>query len=85
MLALMVDLEDGDEALIEWSVADESNEDDDEEANHVIGENSIDRFACALGGKIVLPEVMKHVPQMLNNGMFLISCKNKSKQNYYSF
>jgi len=67
MLALMVDLEDGDEALIEWSVADESNEDDDEEANHVIGENSIDRFACALGGKIVLPEVMKHVPQMLNN------------------
>ena len=68
MLKMMVDLEDDQESLVEWSMADESEEDDSDSIT-VAGENAIDRFACALGGKAILPHIMTTVPQMLQNGM----------------
>nr|XP_026689827.1 importin-5 [Ciona intestinalis] len=66
MLALMIDLDEDEDALAEWSVADDA-EDEEGDANTVAGENAIDRFACALGGKTILPHIMSTVPPMLQN------------------
>lgn len=71
MLALMVDLDDEAEALAEWSVTDEAEEDDCD-ANTVAGENALDRFACAVGGKTMLPHIMATVPTMLQNREFIL-------------
>uniref|UniRef100_A0A3B3DDR7 Karyopherin (importin) beta 3 n=1 Tax=Oryzias melastigma TaxID=30732 RepID=A0A3B3DDR7_ORYME len=60
MLAMMVDLEDDDE----WAMADEL-EDDDFDSNAVAGESALDRIACGLGGKIILPIIKQHIMQML--------------------
>ncbi|XP_040192060.1 importin-5 [Rana temporaria] len=62
MLAMMVDLEEDEE----WSNADEL-EDDDFDSNAVAGESALDRMACGLGGKIVLPMIKEHIMQMLQN------------------
>ena len=37
-------------------------------SNSVAGESSLDRLACGLGGKTVLPHIIVTVPQMLQNG-----------------
>lgn len=66
----MVDLDESEEAFQEWSRADESEE-DDSDSNTVAGENAIDRFACALGGKTILPHILVAVPQMLQNREFI--------------
>ncbi|XP_038147097.1 importin-5 [Cyprinodon tularosa] len=62
ILAMMVDLEDDDE----WAMADEL-EDDDFDSNAVAGESALDRIACGLGGKIILPMIKQHIMQMLQN------------------
>ncbi|KAG8586378.1 hypothetical protein GDO81_005362 [Engystomops pustulosus] len=62
MLTMMVDLEDDDD----WSNADELD-DDDFDSNAVAGESALDRMACGLGGKIVLPMIKEHIMQMLQN------------------
>ncbi|XP_069061286.1 importin-5 [Pleurodeles waltl] len=62
MLAMMVDLEEDEE----WANADEL-EDDDFDSNAVAGESALDRMACGLGGKIVLPMIKEHIMQMLQN------------------
>ncbi|KAM9820263.1 importin-5 [Neosynchiropus ocellatus] len=62
MLAMMVDLEEDDE----WALADEL-EDDDFDSNAVAGESALDRIACGLGGKIILPMIKQHIMQMLQN------------------
>ncbi|XP_053311326.1 importin-5 [Spea bombifrons] len=62
MLAMMVDLEEDDD----WPNADEL-EDDDFDSNAVAGESALDRMACGLGGKIVLPMIKEHIMQMLQN------------------
>uniref|UniRef100_A0A672IDA8 Karyopherin (importin) beta 3 n=1 Tax=Salarias fasciatus TaxID=181472 RepID=A0A672IDA8_SALFA len=62
MLAMMVDLEDDEE----WAMADEL-EDDDFDSNAVAGESALDRIACGLGGKIILPMIKQHIMQMLQN------------------
>uniref|UniRef100_A0A7N8WTR9 Karyopherin (importin) beta 3 n=2 Tax=Percomorphaceae TaxID=1489872 RepID=A0A7N8WTR9_9TELE len=62
MLTMMVDLEDDDE----WAMADEL-EDDDFDSNAVAGESALDRIACGLGGKIILPMIKQHIMQMLQN------------------
>lgn len=62
-LALMVDLEDDPE----WSIQDDPDDDDDIDSNAIMGENSLDRLACALGGKTILPHIVSHIPQMLTN------------------
>ncbi|KAM8975291.1 importin-5 [Pelodytes ibericus] len=62
MLAMMVDLEEEED----WSNADEL-ENDDFDSNAVAGESALDRMACGLGGKIVLPMIKEHIMQMLQN------------------
>lgn len=62
MLTMMVDLEEDEE----WAMADEL-EDDDFDSNAVAGESALDRIACGLGGKIVLPMIKQHIMQMLQN------------------
>ncbi|RNA44474.1 Importin-5, partial [Brachionus plicatilis] len=62
ILAMMVDLDDD----AEWSVQDEI-EDEDEESNPITGESAMDRLACALGGKTMLPHILTNVNQMLAN------------------
>jgi hypothetical protein len=57
---MMVDLEDDDE----WSVQDEI-EDEDEDSNPITGESAMDRLACALGGKAMLPHILTNVNNML--------------------
>jgi len=62
ILAMMVDLEDDPE----WSVQDEI-EDEDEESNPITGESAMDRLACALGGKTMLPHILTNVNSMLSH------------------
>ncbi|XP_061548933.1 importin-5 [Phycodurus eques] len=62
MLAMMVDLEEDED----WAMADEL-EDDDFDSNAVAGESALDRIACGLGGKIILPLIKQHIRQMLQN------------------
>ncbi|KXJ29691.1 importin-5 [Exaiptasia diaphana] len=62
LLAMMVDLDDSPD----WSKSDEI-EDEDYESNPVIGESSLDRLACSLGGKTILPHITATIPQMLSN------------------
>ena len=63
MLNMMVDLEDDDE----WANSDEI-EDEDNDSNAVAGESALDRFACGIGGKTMLPHITSAIPQMLQNG-----------------
>ena len=37
-------------------------------SNSVVGESSLDRFTCALGGKTILPHIINIVPSMLQQG-----------------
>ena len=37
-------------------------------SNSVVGESSLDRFTCALGGKTILPHIINIVPSMLQHG-----------------
>ncbi|XP_030375758.1 importin-5 [Scaptodrosophila lebanonensis] len=62
VLQMMTDLEEDDD----WATADVVN-DDDHSDNNVIAESSLDRLACGLGGKIVLPHVMNALPTMLSH------------------
>lgn len=36
-------------------------------SNAVAGESALDRIACGLGGKIILPMIKQHIMQMLQN------------------
>uniref|UniRef100_A0A670KHC7 Importin-5 n=1 Tax=Podarcis muralis TaxID=64176 RepID=A0A670KHC7_PODMU len=62
MLTMMVDLEEDED----WANSDEL-EDDDFDSNAVAGESALDRMACGLGGKLVLPMIKEHIMQMLQN------------------
>jgi hypothetical protein len=62
ILMLMVDLDDD----ADWSVADEI-EDDDSDSNPIAGESALDRLACGLGGKTMLPHITNNIPPMLQN------------------
>ncbi|XP_041352900.1 importin-5-like [Gigantopelta aegis] len=62
VLALMVDLEDDKD----WSLQDDQ-EDEDTDSNAIAGESALDRLACALGGKTMLPHIIANVSQMLPN------------------
>ncbi|XP_065207829.1 importin-5 [Planococcus citri] len=62
ILKMMADLEEDQE----WSCSDEIV-DEDNENNNVVAESSIDRLACGLGGKIVLPHIISNIPAMLSN------------------
>ncbi|XP_071539871.1 importin-5 [Panulirus ornatus] len=62
MLNMMTDLEDEEE----WSVSDEQAEEDND-SNAVVAESSLDRLACGLGGKTVLPHINATLSQMLQS------------------
>ncbi|CAF1129300.1 unnamed protein product [Rotaria sordida] len=62
LLEMMVDLEDDSE----WSTKDTIEEEEDD-SNAVVGESSLDRLACALGGKTVLNYILNTVQTMLQN------------------
>lgn len=60
ILQMMTDLEDDDD----WAVSDDVNEDDTND-NNIIAESALDRLACGLGGKSVLPHIISTLPSML--------------------
>ncbi|KAG1681655.1 Importin-5 [Nymphon striatum] len=62
LLDMMMDLEDD----TEWAVADDTA-DEEEDSNAAVAEAGLDRLACGLGGKAVLPTIVAGVPQMLQN------------------
>ncbi|XP_014288134.1 importin-5 [Halyomorpha halys] len=62
VLDLMTDLDDDPE----WSVSDEIVEDDND-SNNVVAESALDRLACGLGGKTILPQVLQNIPNMLTH------------------
>ncbi|XP_065645184.1 importin-5 isoform X3 [Hydra vulgaris] len=62
MLSLMVDLEEDED----WSYSDDVEE-TDMDSNSVIGESSLDRFTCGVGGKAVLPHIISTLPPMLQH------------------
>ncbi|CAL1533984.1 unnamed protein product [Lymnaea stagnalis] len=62
VLALMVDLEDDPD----WSLQD-IEDDEDTDSNPIAGEAALDRLACALGGKTMLPHIVSNISQMLQH------------------
>lgn len=62
VLMMMADLDDDDN----WAVSDEVNEDDCSD-NNVIAESALDRLACGLGGKLILPQILSNISGMLAN------------------
>lgn len=62
VLKMMTDLDD-DEL---WSVSDDINDEDSDE-NNVIAESALDRLACGLGGKAILPQIVSNIPSMLSS------------------
>ncbi|CAF4725860.1 unnamed protein product, partial [Rotaria sp. Silwood2] len=62
LLEMMVDLDDDPE----WSIKD-TIEDEEDDSNAVVGESSLDRLACALGGKTMLTYILTTVQTMLQN------------------
>jgi hypothetical protein len=43
-------------------------------SNAVAGESALDRMACGLGGKLVLPMIKEHIMQMLQNRKSSVLC-----------
>ncbi|XP_067014129.1 importin-5 [Anabrus simplex] len=62
VLKMMTDLEDDSE----WSITDEIV-DDDNDSNTVVAESALDRLACGLGGKTMMPHIEANIPTMLAN------------------
>uniref|UniRef100_A0AC35TWV0 TOG domain-containing protein n=1 Tax=Rhabditophanes sp. KR3021 TaxID=114890 RepID=A0AC35TWV0_9BILA len=54
-----------DDSVEEWLESDTPDEDNDDEEEYMIGENSLDRLSCALGGKSVLDPLLKICNQFL--------------------
>nr|CAH7769767.1 unnamed protein product [Callosobruchus chinensis] len=62
ILQFMTDLEEEDG----WAESDELL-DEDNDCNNVVAEAALDRLACGLGGKVILPLVTQSIPAMLSN------------------
>lgn len=62
VLQMMTDMDDDED----WATSDVVTDDDNSD-NNVIAESSLDRLACGLGGKAVLPHVMNSLPAMLGH------------------
>jgi len=41
-------------------------------SNPIAGESALDRLACGLGGKTMLPHITTNIPPMLQNGLLLL-------------
>ncbi|KAL1450070.1 hypothetical protein WDU94_002525 [Cyamophila willieti] len=62
ILRMMTNIDDDEK----WGETDEVVEDDNE-SNTVVAETGLDRLACGIGGKTILPIIMNTVPDMLTN------------------
>ncbi|KAK9870587.1 hypothetical protein WA026_008150 [Henosepilachna vigintioctopunctata] len=62
VLQFMADLEEEED----WGKSDELL-DEENDSNNVVAEAALDRLACGLGGKTILPLVTQHLPAMLAN------------------
>ncbi|XP_014214927.1 importin-5 [Copidosoma floridanum] len=62
VLKMMADIDDEEN----WSLADEVSEDDND-TNNVVAESALDRLACGLGGKTILPQIVQNIPSMLES------------------
>jgi hypothetical protein len=62
-LKFMLQVDDDDE----WGITDET-EDEESSSISIAGETALDRLASALGGKTVLPHIIKLLPSMLTSG-----------------
>ncbi|XP_050306794.1 importin-5 [Anthonomus grandis grandis] len=62
ILQFMADLEEEEG----WAESDELL-DEDNDCNNVVAEAALDRLACGLGGKVILPLVTANIPAMLSN------------------
>lgn len=62
-LGLMTELDDDAD---EWLTCDDAEEETDEE-NAGIGESSLDRVACTLGGKVILQPFLQIVPRLIQD------------------
>lgn len=62
VLKMMTDIQEDEK----WSFSDEIV-DDDNDSNNVVAESALDRLACGLGGKTMLPQIVQNIPSMLNN------------------
>ncbi|XP_058802795.1 importin-5 [Phymastichus coffea] len=62
VLKMMTDLENDEE----WSFSDEIIEEDND-SNNVVAESALDRLACGLGGKTILPQIVQNIPSMLSS------------------
>ncbi|KAL9057872.1 MAG: hypothetical protein Q9162_002102 [Coniocarpon cinnabarinum] len=65
-LALMADVGAGDEDASGWNEAEDLDQ-DESDANHVAGEQTMDRLANKLGGPTLLPPTFEWMPKMLNS------------------
>lgn len=61
-LKMMTDLDDDED----WSTSDDLTEEDND-SNSVVAESALDRLACGIGGKSVLPNILSSLPTMLQN------------------
>eukprot|EP00039_Didymoeca_costata_P032768 m.39311 g.39311 ORF g.39311 m.39311 type:complete len:1107 (+) comp9534_c0_seq1:244-3564(+) len=50
-----------------WPKIDKSDYRDDDEDNSTVGEQSLDRLALCLGGKIMIPATFKYIPDLLRD------------------
>ncbi|KAI6650329.1 Importin-5-like [Oopsacas minuta] len=62
LLQMMVEVEEDED----WESQD-CVEEEDTTCNAVVAETSLDRMACALGGRTLLPHILSNVPQMLSH------------------
>ncbi|XP_011500552.1 PREDICTED: importin-5 isoform X2 [Ceratosolen solmsi marchali] len=62
VLKMMTDLEEDEE----WTLSDEIIEEDND-INNVVAESALDRLACGLGGKTMLPQIVQNIPSMLSS------------------
>ncbi|XP_018335482.1 importin-5 [Agrilus planipennis] len=62
VMQMMADLDEEEN----WAQADELL-DEDNDCNNVVAEAALDRLACGLGGKTILPLVLQGLPQMLSS------------------
>nr|CAG4640621.1 EOG090X00U8 [Eulimnadia texana] len=61
-LKMMTDLDEDPD----WSTSDDLTEEDND-SNNVVAEAALDRLACGLGGKTILPHVVQNIPMLLSN------------------
>lgn len=79
MLKFMMDMEEDEN----WAFKDDL-EDNDIDSNPVTGESSLDRFACGLGGKAVLPIIREKLEEMLKKSDWKIKHAALMAVRYYT-